>query len=276
MYSERENDGGADMKHCLLFACCLQALSGTIYADISATEADCVLFEHTDRQGSLWTAQADGKDPSSPKLTAWWQDRASSVWVRPGFVLEAYREPDFQGGRIDLSSELPNAMPAAEGYAINLEDMNFNDELSSYRCRPGGEHRLLERGSVLWLDGAKYSWISGGNHPNHKSVEMAVENGDMIVRVHADHTYGTNRQDFVINLSRSLVSAKFSVDGYAEGQADFDLTLAAARPDFRLMLKEIMENIQTVAEGYKSYPPIVEPPKPELQSLIVYLKTYTR
>jgi hypothetical protein len=264
------------MRHHLLFASCLQAFAASAYADVSRAEADCILFEHTNRQGSLWTAQADGKDPSSPKLTAWWQDRASSVWVRPGFVLEAYPEADFQGERIDLSSDLPNAVPVAEGHGINLEELNFNDELSSYRCRPAGEIRILERGSVLWLEGAKYSWISGGNHPNHKTVELIEENGDLVVRVLADDTYGSNRQDFLINLSRSQLSAKFSVDAYAEGQAGFDLTLATARPDFQLMLKEVIANIQTVAEGYQSYPPIVEPPKPELQSLIAYLKSYTR
>jgi hypothetical protein len=263
------------MRH-LIYLGLLQAAAGTAHADITPQEADCVLFEHANRQGAAWTSQATGKDPFSPNLTSWWQDRASSVWVRPGFVLEAYLEPGFKGRRVDLSADVPGAVLTENGSSINLDGVEVNDQLSSYRCRPAGETRALERDSVLWMEGARYSWLSGGNHPNHKDLEMITLGSDLIVRVHADHTYGSNRQDFEVNLGSSKVRAKFSVAGYAEGEAEFDLTLASARPDFKIMLEEVIENIQTVAEGYTGYPPVVEPPKPELQSLVRYLQTFIR
>lgn len=263
------------MRH-LLFAFSLQAAAGPTLADISPRDADCILFEHVNRQGATWTAQAEGKDPFSPKLTEWWQDRASSVWVRQGFVLEAYLEPGFQGQRVDLNADVPGLSSADNGYVMNLDALGVNDQLSSYRCRRLGETKILERGTLQWIEGAKYFWLSGGNHPNHKSVELITEGTDLIVRVLADNTYGTNRQSFELNLTTSKLRALFTVSGYAEGEANFDLNLATARPDFKMMLSEAIAAISSVAEGYTTYPPVVEPPKPELQSLIAYLQTFTR
>ncbi|HYX34769.1 MAG TPA: hypothetical protein VE954_16850 [Oligoflexus sp.] len=47
------------------------------------------------------------------------------------------------------------------------------------------------------------------------------------------------------------------------------------RPDFKLTLKDLIQHLQILAQGYAAYPPKVEPPKPELQSLIAYLQRFT-
>lgn len=256
----------------LLFVLSLAPAFAAAHADTSYDEADCAFFEHADRQGASWTAAVNGKDPYSATLTNWWQDRASSVWVRPGFVLEAYTEQAFQGTRLDVSSDLATA--SAGGYSVNLDAFGFNDQVSSYRCRPAGQIKTLSRGTVLWLEAVPYSWLSGGNHPDHKTLDMRTEGQDLIVRVHADHTYGTSRQDYEVNLTQGKVHVEFLSSGLARGVADFDLLLASMRPDFKLTLQELIQHLQILAQGYASYPPRVEPPKPELQSLINYLQIY--
>ncbi|MDQ3231641.1 MAG: hypothetical protein M3Q07_07455, partial [Pseudobdellovibrionaceae bacterium] len=137
----------------LLFALSVNTLTGAAHADTSSLPGDCILFEHADRQGAYWSAEVEGKDPASANLDNWWQDRVSSVWVRPGFILEAYPDPAFKGTRLDISRDLLLATEFKGGASVNLNALNFNDQLSSYRCRRTGDDKALAQGSVSWHEG---------------------------------------------------------------------------------------------------------------------------
>jgi hypothetical protein len=59
-----------------------------------------------------------------------------------------------------------------------------------------------------------------------------------------------------VNLATSRVQAVFTVAGDTDGEATRDN--------------------RSVAEAYTTYPPVVQAPKPELQSLTAYLQAFAR
>lgn len=254
----------------------LNSLPNLALADFTEEKADCAFFEDADLKGAVWTSLVPAKDPYSAELNTWWQNKASSLWIHEGYVFEGYSEPNFRGEPLVLDANNSAGTPVAGGFSFDLSALNFNDQLSSFRCRPEGELKSLHKGNLAWIEGASYSWLSGGNHPSHINLKTRTEHGELIVSLHADNTYGINRQDYRFNLSKNAVHIDLVNSGFAKAQLDFDLTMGAMRPEFKALVLEAISSLQVLAEGYSNYPGSIEPPKPEVLELSEYLSAYTR
>jgi len=123
-----------------IFSCLLALL---IIVSSSTYAADCIIYEDINRGGAFfsrdagWNVSYVGDD---------WNDQGSSVWVRHGYKLTIYEHIDFGGVAYTFwgSGYLPpsqyhQATPhkAYGGHWYNLTDyqMNWNDALSSFKCK---------------------------------------------------------------------------------------------------------------------------------------------
>ncbi|MFW7379583.1 MAG: hypothetical protein ACOH5I_12290 [Oligoflexus sp.] len=246
------------------------------HADFLDENPDCAFFEYTDLGGAFWTSMVKQKVPYSYGLNDWWNDRASSVWVRKGFVFEAYADTGFQGQRLSLSSDDDYAFPLADGAYVNFYEYNFSSNLSSFRCRLAGETMATDEGELQWVEGQRYHWRSAGNHPHHKWLEMQRSNGDYLVILHSDHTYGINQEDYIINLTQKHIEVKIMANGFAKADLSFDFWMSTFQDQFGIYFQKISDHIATIAAGYDyQRAGSIEPPKPELLSLVEYMKLFT-
>ncbi len=251
-------------------------LSGPAFADFQKEDADCAFFEKAGLEGSYWTAHIAKQDSLSPELDAWWQDRALSVYVRDGFVFEAYADVHYNGRSLSLDARDPAGQAYGSGTAFDLRSFDFAGQLSSYRCRPRGEEIQLKNTNLFWFEGQRYTWHSGGNHPDHRQLEMHTENGQLILLIHADNTYGINRQDYTVNLSSNTVHANYEQSGMAKASTDFDLEMGLMRDEYRSIVIELREHVRALAAGRPQDAFVPEPPKPELLPLVDYLSRYIK
>ncbi len=138
-----------------------------------------------------------------------------------------------------------------------------------------GEIKTGPYGTYEWTDGAQYNWSSGGNHPDRMNVSLKTENGEDVIYLHADQTYGINRQDYVINLAQKTLDLKYQVGGYLSGSAQFQLEVSSFRPDSKAILKDVQANLRKIAEGYNWGPTVIEP-SPQLLPLASYFDSLTK
>ncbi len=252
------------------------ALSSSAYGNFLSENPDCAFFEKADLEGAYWTSRVGDKDPNSAQLDTWWQDRATSVYVKSGYVFEAYSEKNFSGRSLALDAQDPIGEAYGQGAIFDLRNLEFAGQLSSFRCRPRGEELAFKAGRIFWFEGQRYNWRSGGNHPDHRWLEMQTINGERVLRIHADNTYGINRQDYLVNLSKESVHVEFVQSGMTKASTDFDLQMGLMRDDYRLMVLELREHVKAIAMGRAQDPWAPEPPKPELLDLVDYFSRFIK
>lgn len=112
--------------------------SYTVERDI-ATSADdktvgnavCKFYEHQNGAGSSFQSGAMNSDSIGNR----WNDKISSIWVRSGYRVTIYKDKDFSGKSYTLYGR-------GSGTLYNLEDIGFNDSISSYSAeRENGSGR---------------------------------------------------------------------------------------------------------------------------------------
>jgi Beta-1,3-glucanase/Peptidase inhibitor family I36 len=92
----------------------------TVQGDTGGSSSGAVcFFEHVNYGGASTCA-----DASSSWIGAPWNDRASSVRVKPGFEVDLHQDINFTGRVLTLSAD-----------TANLGALGFNDLLSSFRLR---------------------------------------------------------------------------------------------------------------------------------------------
>ena len=242
-------------------------------ADALAERDDCILFSEVNMTGLYWTAQVGGKDAFSPLLGEIWNQRATSVYVRDGYVLEVYSEPYFAGTSVSLSRGAEGASLVGDGVSVNLSSMAF-DKVASYRCRKVTGSVDTPFGTAPWIDGGDYYWFSGGNHYNQKSMKMQTVDGHAILKVHSDDTYHINEQDYEIDLTTGMVKINFKSMAGTTGSAEFALKLGGFRADFRMMVDELVDTLKVLAKGYYyAHSGSVAPPVPEVSEVASYFES---
>ncbi|TGP26158.1 MULTISPECIES: peptidase inhibitor family I36 protein [unclassified Mesorhizobium] len=102
----------------------LAALASTIFTGSASAqfygEAACVLFENANFRGRSLEM---GADDSVNFRGGFWNDRVSSVLVRPGCTLVAYENSGRRGRSIELNRRVRN-----------FGDSAWNDRISSAEC----------------------------------------------------------------------------------------------------------------------------------------------
>ena len=241
-------------------------------ADLLAQQPDCTLFSDVNMTGLHWTAQVGGKDEFSPLLGNLWNQRAASVYVRDGFVLEVYSEPYFAGTSVSLSRGAEGSSLVADGVSVNLSSVSI-ENVASYRCRKATGSVDTPFGRAPWTDGGDYYWFSGGNHYDQKSLKMQTVDGHAILKVHSDNTYRINEQDYDIDLTAGVVKVSFKSLSGTAGSAEFSLDLGAFRSDFRIMVDELVDTLKVLAKGYHyACYDAVAPPVPEVLQVASYVE----
>jgi len=241
-------------------------------ADAIAELDDCILFSDVNMTGLYWAAQAAGKDAFSPRLGDQWNQRTTSVYVRDGFVLEVYSEPDFAGTSAFFGRGAEGSSLVGDGVSVNLSSMAF-EKVASYRCRKVTGTVDTPFGAAPWIDGGDYYWFSGGNHYNQKSMKMQTVDGHAILKVHSDDTYHINEQDYEIDLTTGNVKINLKSMSGTTGSAEFTLKLATFRSDFHMMVDELVDTLKVLAKGYYyEHSGSVAPPVPEVLEIASYFE----
>lgn len=258
------------MKQAQLLWLGFSLVTGTLFAQGPVETSACRLYREPNLQGEAWSIATTSEKPFAAELSPAWLGQFSSVWLRQGYVLEAYRDKNFQGASISLGTASLGS--DAEGLAVNLASVNFDKTIASLRCRPQGQKMQLPSGELDWVEGAHFQWQSGGNHPNHKSLDLQTLAGDATLLIHADNTYGINRQDYRFNLRLLSVHVELVSMGGQHAQYDFALADLPTHPEFQQYLESAAADLDVLAEGYSLFPGMVEPPKPEVTALAAYLR----
>jgi len=241
-------------------------------ADAIAELDDCILFSDVNMTGLYWAAQAAGKDAFSPRLGDQWNQRTTSVYVRDGFGLEVYSEPDFAGTSGFFGRGAEGSSLVGDGVSVNLSSMAF-EKVASYRCRKVTGTVDTPFGAAPWIDGGDYYWFSGGNHYNQKSMKMQTVDGHAILKVHSDDTYHINEQDYEIDLTTGNVKINLKSMSGTTGSAEFTLKLATFRSDFHMMVDELVDTLKVLAKGYYyEHSGSVAPPVPEVLEIASYFE----
>ncbi len=88
---------------------------------VDAAGAVC-FFEHVNYAGASTCA-----DATSGWIGTVWNDRVSSLKLKPGYAIDVYQDINFTGRVLTLTSD-----------TVNLDALGFNDALSSFRVRTTG------------------------------------------------------------------------------------------------------------------------------------------
>lgn len=125
----------------------------------------------------------------------------------------------------------------------------------------------------------RLSWLSGGNHPNHKWVEITVEPDGRRLVVHEDNTYGTVRMDYSLDVDSGTIEVTMvRSPGISQTET---LTLPVYdsgvidRLSYTGALHHMVEIIAKIAEG-NDLGYVVIPPRPELSETEAFLKELMR
>jgi hypothetical protein len=92
--------------------------------------ADCIFYQNSNRGGSWWEAYAY-EAASFDGL--WWNDRISSVWVRPGYRARIYQDSHFSGGAVAFDGS-SGGIPTPDGGRYWNLGATWNDRASSIVC----------------------------------------------------------------------------------------------------------------------------------------------
>lgn len=238
---------------------------------------DCLLFQEPDLKGNALKAKVELSDVSQSSLPEDFNDKISSLWVRDGYVLEVYKDANFLPAVLSSTSWSAVGSRQSEGDTQNGTSINllqnapdFDGQISSFRCRiEGTTVEAFQNGKVNWFEGKKFSWRSDGSHPDHIWIEMTSDptSSEPVVTIHEDTIYDSSRRDFVVNLKTGKVHALYSEGGYVKGKVEFDLFLAARRPEFRIMISDLARIIETIANKPQFVFGTATPPPVELNSL---------
>jgi len=253
--------------------------------------ADCVVFSGTTIDApKIEVSAVDGADFVKEVHTAASASVNALVWVRDGMVLEAYRQPLF-GGPVFSYTGTEAALPSgASASAERFEDgslialqtgLSEPDQggIASLRCRKVGEQlpasRLAPAVTLRSLPG-RLAWVSGGNHPDHKWIELNRRNGATILTVHSDSTYGINRADWVLDLDSTALTITVSVRG-DRGQPEV-VTSELLPKDVGLYVEALdamRREVEVLMIGNTSSSYTVAP-KPELGEVAYFLRVALR
>jgi len=97
-------------------AAVLRTGGGTASTAAAASDAIC-FYQHVNYQGESICTGTD-----SAWVGTTWNDRISSVRVKPGHKVQLFQHANYQGSSLTLSADTPSLVP-----------LNFNDAASSYR-----------------------------------------------------------------------------------------------------------------------------------------------
>jgi hypothetical protein len=125
----------------------------------------------------------------------------------------------------------------------------------------------------------RLNWISGGNHPNHKWVELKVQDGSRRLIIHDDNTYGTIRTDYSLDVDQGTIDVTMVRSPGISLEEAFTLPVydsaISARLSYTGALNHMIEIVGKVAEG-NDLGYVVLPPRPELQETQNFLKELMR
>ncbi len=241
--------------------------------------ADCALFLNPDRTGAVWQANVSGAREFAAQLPADWSAKATSAWVRSGFALEAYDAPQFTGQLLTLTAG-PEPSPGADrGQAYDLEALGFAGKVRSYRCRRAAKPVVVIGGTINEVDfvaTGRYEWRSRGNHPSRVALTMSWAGDQAMVYVYAENNYGNDRQHYTLNLTSGTVQARIASTGFGEALTKFDVRMAFARRELKLVIDDFVNFVDVAASGYAYDDGLIVPPAPELASLASYLRSLGR
>lgn len=91
---------------------------------------DCIVYQDGNRGGAAWGAVSyEAADLGG----IWWNDRISSVWVRPGYRLRLFQNSDFSGGITSFYGTSGGTPTPDGGRYFNLGS-GWNDAASGFVC----------------------------------------------------------------------------------------------------------------------------------------------
>lgn len=91
---------------------------------------DCIFYQDANRGGYAWGAFAY---ESASLGGIWWNDRISSVWVRPGYQARIYRDSHFGGSTTTFLGTSGGTTTPDGGRYFDLGS-TWNDAASSFVC----------------------------------------------------------------------------------------------------------------------------------------------
>lgn len=271
----------AAMKNWIAGCALIVVTQGTSQA-LAASEPDCRLYTETHMQGESLDFVATDRAGSVPALTMPFDTRLGSLWMREGFALETYDAARFQGSFTTWAPAADDTRYHASegGYYVNLSELPSIPRIASLRCRAlGGDLLNLGISSYIRLhayNGVRLDWRSGGNHPNHKWVEITAQGGRRTLVVHEDNTYGINASDYILDLDAGSIQVTLTRSPGLRREDIVPLptreSSAAARLAYMGALWNMADAVRVIAEG-NDVGYFVVPPKPELREVTQFLRS---
>jgi hypothetical protein len=261
-----------------IFLALVSLLGGQAFAGADfASSADCVLFLG-DAAAPRVEKRASEEDNAVDELSSQETAAIGLAWVREGAVLDTYNVKRYRGEQSTYAFDSydPRYEHAAGGAFVHLNAFgNAADRaVASFRCRPLGDElprSPLAPYAKLRSLGGRLTWLSGGNHPDNKWVELSQESGLHRLKVHTDHTYGINRVDWVLELDSGRLVKTSKLDGPRPTKVE-EFSAVTEAWAFVEELKA-MEEVASVIQPGVDYGYFVLPPKPELRLVLEFLRS---
>jgi hypothetical protein len=245
----------------------------------------CKLFSKSDMEGDTIELTPQDTGTAGASFEAAWNGDAGSIWLKNGFVLETYENNRYLGsmttwGKVQRGGEFRDT---DGGSYVNIRDFSPQVKIGSYRCRALGSPlvrpAIAPFAKLHLFNDTKFMWRSAGNHPDHKWVEIRQVEGQRILSVHMDDTYGTHFMNVVLDLD----SGEMRVDEMGGGGSRMTMLLPWPKDGtpleeklaYRGGLWEMVDVVSVVASkndiGFFLFPP-----KPELEEVEAFLKMLLR
>lgn len=125
-----------------------------LFAASPSRADDCVFYQDGNRGGLAWGAYAY---ESANLGGIWWNDRISSVWVRPGYRARLYRDGYFSGSTATFDGTIGGTPTPDGGRYFNL-GATWNDAASAFVCE--SVHAAPNPACTIYQnsDGSGASW----------------------------------------------------------------------------------------------------------------------
>lgn len=171
-----------------------------------------------------------------------------------------------------------------DGTKDNGTAENATDPIISSSASSEAEEDFITPGLVPYMKlrtfgEERLSWLSGGNHPNHKWVEIKIEDGVRLLIVHEDNTYGTVRMDYILDIDHGGIEVSMVRSPGISQKETLTLPVYDSGITDRLSytgaLYHMVEIVAKVAEG-NDLGYVVLPPRPELNETEAFLKELMR